>query len=224
MSQENVEIMRLSIAAYERGDWDEATAHLAPDVIWEVGQELPARGPAAVRDMWTRWNDGWERLDMITDEIIDAGDKVFVAMHHYRGRGRLSGVAQGRLRDTGRSARSRGTLGVARPQRTRNPRRGGGFSMRPGRLELPVFAVSADVGLLRVWLSRATMARLRQQVRTTSCRPVIGRSFANPFAPRGRTLGVSASHDQRLLLVASAVRAGPSGRGRCTPGEDEPRT
>jgi len=92
MSQENVEIMRLSIAAYERGDWDEATAHLAPGVIWEVGQELPARGPAAVRDMWTRWNDGWERLDMITEEIVDAGDKVFVAMH-YRGRGRMSGVA-----------------------------------------------------------------------------------------------------------------------------------
>jgi ketosteroid isomerase-like protein len=92
MSQENVEIVRRSIVAYQRGEWEEATTYLAPDVTWEVGQELPAHGPAAVREMWTRWNDDWERLDMTVEEIIDAGDKVFVAMH-YRARGRLSGVA-----------------------------------------------------------------------------------------------------------------------------------
>lgn len=92
MSQENVEAVRLSIAAYQRGEWDEATAYLAPDVVWEVGQELPARGPAAVREMWRRWNDEWERLDTVGEEIIDAGDRVFVAMH-YQGRGRMSGVA-----------------------------------------------------------------------------------------------------------------------------------
>jgi ketosteroid isomerase-like protein len=92
MSQENAEVVRLSIAAYQRGDWGEATAYLAPDVVWEVGQELPLRGPAAVRAMWTRWNEDWERLDMVSEEIIDAGDNVFVAMH-YEGRGRLSGVA-----------------------------------------------------------------------------------------------------------------------------------
>ena len=92
MSQENVELVRRSIDAYQRGEWEEATAYLAPDVLWEVGQELPVRGPVAVREMWARWNDEWERLDMIDEEIIDAGDKVFVAMH-YHGRGRLSGVA-----------------------------------------------------------------------------------------------------------------------------------
>ena len=92
MSQENVEAVRLSIAAYQEGEWEQATAYLAPDVVWEVGQELPARGPAAVREMWMRWNEDWERLDMIDEEIVDAGDKVFVAMH-YLGRGRLGGVA-----------------------------------------------------------------------------------------------------------------------------------
>ena len=91
MSQENVEVVRLSIVAYQRGEWEEATAYLAPDVVWEVGQELPVRGPDAVREMWTRWNEEWERLDMIGEEIVDAGDKVFVAMH-YQGLGRLSGV------------------------------------------------------------------------------------------------------------------------------------
>ena len=91
MSQGNEEAVRRSIEAYRAGEWDQATAYLAPDAIWEVGQELPARGPAAVREMWSRWNDEWERLDMVGEEIVGAGDKVFVAMH-YRGRGRLSGV------------------------------------------------------------------------------------------------------------------------------------
>jgi ketosteroid isomerase-like protein len=92
MSQENVEAVRLSIEAYRRGDWLAATAYLAPDVIWEVGQELPAQGPAAVRDMWQRWTSDWQELEMVGEELIDAGDEVVVAMH-YRGRGRLSGVA-----------------------------------------------------------------------------------------------------------------------------------
>ena len=92
MSQENLETVRRCIKAYLRGDYVEATADLAPDVVWEVGQELPAHGPAAVRDMWTRWNSEWEDLEMVPEELIDAGDNVFVAMH-YRGRGRLSGAA-----------------------------------------------------------------------------------------------------------------------------------
>jgi ketosteroid isomerase-like protein len=91
MSEENVEAVRRGIVAYQQGDWVAATAYLAPDVVWEVGQELPAHGPAAVREMWSRWNDDWESLDMAGEEIIGAGDKVFVAMH-YRGRGRSSGV------------------------------------------------------------------------------------------------------------------------------------
>ena len=75
MSQENVEAVRLSIEAYRRGDWLAATAYLAPDVIWEVGQELPAQGPAAVRDMWQRWTSDWEELEMVGEELIDAGDE-----------------------------------------------------------------------------------------------------------------------------------------------------
>jgi len=92
MPQENVQAVRRAIVAYQQGDWVAATAYLAPDVVWENGQELPAHGPDAVREMRSRWNEDWERLDMIGEEIIGAGDKVFVAMH-YRGRGRSSGVA-----------------------------------------------------------------------------------------------------------------------------------
>jgi ketosteroid isomerase-like protein len=92
MSEANLEIVRRSIDAYLRGDYVAATASFAPDVVWENGQELPAHGPAAVRSMWARWNSEWEDLEMVAEELIDAGDKVFVAMH-YQGHGRLSGVA-----------------------------------------------------------------------------------------------------------------------------------
>ena len=91
MSQENVEDVRRSIDAYRRGDYAEASAYLAPDVVWAVGQELPARGPEAVREVWKRWDSEWEELETVAEELIDAGDKVVVAMR-YRGRGRGSGV------------------------------------------------------------------------------------------------------------------------------------
>jgi len=61
MSPDNVEIVRRSIEAYRRGDYAGASAYLAPDVEWSVGQELPARGPAAVREMWKRWDGEWGR-------------------------------------------------------------------------------------------------------------------------------------------------------------------
>ena len=91
MSQENVERARNTIDAYRRGDYVAASRWLAPDVVWEVGQELPAHGPAAVRELWKRWDNEWEELETVADEILDAGDKVVLAIR-YRGRGRGSGI------------------------------------------------------------------------------------------------------------------------------------
>lgn len=91
MSGANVETVRESIEAYRRGDYAAASALLANDVVWEVGQELPARGPAAVREMWARWDSDWEELEMVAEEFTDAGDHVVVGMR-YRGRGRASGA------------------------------------------------------------------------------------------------------------------------------------
>lgn len=91
MSQENVEVVRLTFDAYNRGDYDGALELLAPDVVWEIGQELPARGREAVRAMWDRWESEWEELKTVPEEFIDAGDKVVVRVH-YSGRGAGSGV------------------------------------------------------------------------------------------------------------------------------------
>jgi ketosteroid isomerase-like protein len=91
MSQENVDAARRCLEAYVRGDYDEASEYLAPDVVWEVGQELPARGPEAVRDVWRRWDAEWEELETEIEEIVDAGERLVVVVR-YRGRGRISGV------------------------------------------------------------------------------------------------------------------------------------
>jgi ketosteroid isomerase-like protein len=91
MSEENVEATRRSIEAYRRGDYAGATAHLAPDVVWTVGQEGPAHSPAAVREMWERWDREWDDLETVIEEIIDAGDAVVMGVS-YRGRGRASGA------------------------------------------------------------------------------------------------------------------------------------
>jgi ketosteroid isomerase-like protein len=91
MSQENVKSVRQCFDAYCRGDYAGASACLAPDVVWEVGQELPARGPAAVRDVWKRWDSEWSELETVAEELIDAGDHVVMEVR-YRGRGRVSGI------------------------------------------------------------------------------------------------------------------------------------
>jgi ketosteroid isomerase-like protein len=91
MSRENVEIVRSFTEAYLRGDHVGAISHLAADVVYEVGQELPARRPDELLAMWKRWEAEWERIELIPEEYIDAGDQVVVAVR-YSGRGRASGI------------------------------------------------------------------------------------------------------------------------------------
>lgn len=84
---------------YRRGDYAEAVTCLAPDVVYEVGQEVAAPGPDAVRAMWERWESPWEELETVPEEFIDAGHHVVVTVH-YSGRGRGSGIKfEGRLFD-----------------------------------------------------------------------------------------------------------------------------
>jgi ketosteroid isomerase-like protein len=91
MSQENVEIVRRFFETYGQGDIDAALECLAADVVYEVLQEAPARGPEAVREIWKRWEDAWAELETIPEEYIDAGDRVVVAVR-YTGRGHGSGI------------------------------------------------------------------------------------------------------------------------------------
>ena len=91
MSEENVEVVRSFTEAYIAGDRDRALSYLAPDVVYEVGQELPARRPDELHDLWNRWEADWERIELIPEEYIDAGDQVVLTVR-YSGRARASGI------------------------------------------------------------------------------------------------------------------------------------
>jgi ketosteroid isomerase-like protein len=91
MSLENVEIVRRLFETYRRGAYEEALACLAPDVVYETGQEAAATGRDEVRAMWERWESAWVELETVAEEFIDAGDRVLVTVR-YSGRGRGSGI------------------------------------------------------------------------------------------------------------------------------------
>ena len=88
----NVEVVRRLFETYSRGDYHEAASCLDPDVVYEVGQEMPALGRAAVRAMWERWDSAWDAMETVPEEFLDVGDHVVVTVH-YKARGRGSGIA-----------------------------------------------------------------------------------------------------------------------------------
>ena len=96
MSEENVEMMRRSVQAYNRGDLDAAVADAAPGIEFMPSGALPGwtervRGPNEYK-RFLGWV-GEEFADAHADaaEIRDAGDQVFLELT-LSGRGRLSGA------------------------------------------------------------------------------------------------------------------------------------
>ena len=86
-----MEVVRRFTEAYRSRDFDAALRNLAPEIHYEVGQELPARHPDAVLGIWERWEREWEAVEILPNEYVDAGDRVVVDMR-YRARGRGSGI------------------------------------------------------------------------------------------------------------------------------------
>jgi ketosteroid isomerase-like protein len=95
MSQENVEVVRSLLAAFDRGDYEAALALIDPDVEWAEPPYLPGsgvqRGHEGIRRGWARWLGEWEWFNVEPVEFIDAGDRVMVHGTN-RARGRASGV------------------------------------------------------------------------------------------------------------------------------------
>ena len=96
MSQENVELMRQAIEAFNKGDVGRAIATIAPECEYiptgaVPGIEAEYRGPEGFRRfLGSFWSEFDEPVAEIRD-LIDAGDHV-VAAQTFRGRGKQSGV------------------------------------------------------------------------------------------------------------------------------------
>lgn len=91
MSEENVEAVRKVSDAMARDDLDEVLRCCDPDVIYKPAQEAATCGQQGLRRALERWGSDIERLELVTEELLDAGDRVVLTIF-LRGRGRSSGV------------------------------------------------------------------------------------------------------------------------------------
>jgi ketosteroid isomerase-like protein len=91
MSQENVEIVRAGIEAWNAGDTDALREVWDPDVIVRLPEGWPEPGPVVGRDavmrQWERNREVWDADVMEPISLIDAGDRVVVRFI-WRGMGR----------------------------------------------------------------------------------------------------------------------------------------
>jgi ketosteroid isomerase-like protein len=95
MSQENIEIPRRIMDAYNRGDIASFLEHLDPDVEWipilATLEGRVYRGRAGVRRWLEELARDWEYFEPLYERFYDLGDVVLI-LGRWRARGRVSGV------------------------------------------------------------------------------------------------------------------------------------
>jgi ketosteroid isomerase-like protein len=97
MSEENVEVVRTAIAAFDRGDFEDVLRLCDEDIVISQPPELPGapaeqHGHRGVLDAYAVWPEQWDdyRIELLRIAAAPGG-KVFVTMRT-SGRGKQSGV------------------------------------------------------------------------------------------------------------------------------------
>jgi ketosteroid isomerase-like protein len=97
MSQENVEKVRASLDAWNRGDVDAWLGPAHPEIEWvsQIVQSIEGsatvyRGHAEMRRFWDEWQTLWDVAIEVT-ETFDLGDTV-LALANVRAHGEASGI------------------------------------------------------------------------------------------------------------------------------------
>lgn len=97
MSQENVDAVRRSRDAWNRGDVDAWLESFHPEIEWfsaiagsVEGTDTVYRGPSELRRFWDEWHAVWE-LTIEVSDIRDLGETV-LALGRIRTRGAASGI------------------------------------------------------------------------------------------------------------------------------------
>jgi ketosteroid isomerase-like protein len=96
MSQENVELIRRSFDAFNRGDLDAILDDLAPEYEFHPSGRFKDtqrvyRGREGFIDFWRAFRAAWEEITISTERIEDRGDRV-LTLGHFHGKGSGSGV------------------------------------------------------------------------------------------------------------------------------------
>ncbi len=97
MSQENVEIVRNAMEAFNRRDRDAWLALQDPEVEFRADPEWPesgaVAGPEAIWDFVVGLADAWEQDDFEMVDVIDVANAKLVARFRRPVRGKASGIA-----------------------------------------------------------------------------------------------------------------------------------
>jgi ketosteroid isomerase-like protein len=96
MSQENVEVVRRLMDAWNRADFNAGRALLDPEVVIDrsrsVGPDARVyRGYAQAEQFWIDWNNAWADVRWDIDECLPSGDRVAL-FGRFQGAGATSGV------------------------------------------------------------------------------------------------------------------------------------
>ncbi len=86
-----MEVVRKVSDAMARDDLDEVLRCCDPDVVYKPAQEAATCGHQDLRKALERWGSDIERLELVTEEFLFAGDRAVLTIF-LRGRGRSSGI------------------------------------------------------------------------------------------------------------------------------------
>jgi ketosteroid isomerase-like protein len=97
MSQENVEIVRSMLAAWDADGFDAVVDAFDPDVEVvdlqiAMGMQDRARGPEGLRDLAQQWIEIFDDWGMDVSDLVDLGGEWVMAEVRFRGVGRDSGI------------------------------------------------------------------------------------------------------------------------------------
>jgi ketosteroid isomerase-like protein len=94
MSEENVEIVRDTLAAFNRGGVEAALDYFDPDIEWlgppEWLEQRLYKGHDGIRKIAAVWTENFNDYRLDLEKAIDAGDRV-IALVYQRGRIKGSG-------------------------------------------------------------------------------------------------------------------------------------
>ena len=97
MSEENVEIVRASTEAINRGDIDGALETAADDFEMDWSNSIGPlkgiyKGKEQVKELWTSFVDAFDEVRWDPEEIIEVDESRVIVVNHVRMRGRGSGI------------------------------------------------------------------------------------------------------------------------------------
>ena len=99
MSQQNVEIVRRGLEAWQRDDFESWLSGIDPDVEWLTAVERGLgragsvyRGHEGMREFWNLWRTEVDDFWTEAEEIRDLGDDRVLYLGHIRFRGPASGI------------------------------------------------------------------------------------------------------------------------------------